>query len=46
MTVAIEGDIKGAYDNVNKTKLVSFIGERIKDRRFINLLTIRLLNSG
>lgn len=39
---AIEGDIKGAYDNVNRKNLISFLEKRITDRKFINLIKDRL----
>lgn len=39
---AIEGDISGAYDNVNKQKLLDIVAKRIKDRKFMNLLKSRL----
>ena len=40
--MAIEGDIKGAYDNVKKTKLLSILEKRIQDRKFLNMLKDRL----
>jgi nicotine oxidoreductase len=39
---AIEGDIKGAYDNVDRTRLIEILSKRIKDRKFIRLITNRL----
>ena len=42
LTTAIEGDIKGAYDNVSKEKLIKILEKRIKDRKFINLIKERL----
>jgi RNA-directed DNA polymerase len=39
---AIEGDIKSAYDKVNRQKLLSILGKRIKDRKFLALLAQRL----
>lgn len=35
---AIEGDIKGAYDNVNQQKLISIISRRINDKKFLKLI--------
>lgn len=35
---AIEGDIKGAFDNVNHDKLMDILFKRIKDLRFLNLI--------
>lgn len=40
--MAIEGDIKGAYDNVDRHTLISILEKRIKDRKFINLMKDRL----
>lgn len=45
MTFAIEGDIKGMYDNVNHHILVGLIKKRVKDERFIRLLW-KLLRAG
>lgn len=42
MFTAIEGDIKGAYDNVNREKLIEILRERIKDRKFLELIRKRL----
>jgi len=39
---AIEGDIKGAYPNVVKSRLATLLECRIKDRKFMNLLRDRL----
>ena len=39
---AIEGDISGAYDNVNKAKLLQILGKRIVDRTFLQLMKERL----
>jgi group II intron reverse transcriptase/maturase len=44
-TYVIEGDIKGAYDNVNFNILLNIISRRIKDRKFLNLLN-RFLHAG
>ena len=35
---AIEGDIVGAYDNVNINKLIKILGKRIHDRKFLNFI--------
>lgn len=40
--MAIEGDIKGAYDNVKKQKLLSLLEKRIRDRKFISMIKHRL----
>lgn len=42
MRTAIEGDIQGAYDNVNKQILLEILSKRISDRRFMALLAARL----
>lgn len=34
----VEGDIKGCFDNINHNVLVGFIGNKIKDARFIKLI--------
>jgi retron-type reverse transcriptase len=34
----IEGDIKGAYDNVNHERLMQILAKRIKDHKFLNLI--------
>lgn len=39
---AIEGDIQGAYDNVDKNILLQQVGKRIEDSRFIKMLSGRL----
>lgn len=36
--LAIEGDIQGAFDNVNPSKLIEIIGKTIKDHEFLNLI--------
>ena len=36
--LAIEGDIKGAYDNVNHDKMIKILSKRISDTKFLNLL--------
>ena len=45
MVYAIEGDIKGMYDNVNHHKLITLLERRIKDARFIRLIW-KLLRTG
>lgn len=42
LTTAIEGDIKAAYDNVNKEKLVKTLSQTIKDQKFLKLLRTRI----
>lgn len=42
MRTAVEGDIKGAYDNLDKQILVKLLSKRIKDRKFLNLIEKRL----
>ncbi len=37
-TLAIEGDIKSAYDNVNHTILIKILSQRIKDKKFLDLI--------
>lgn len=44
-TFIIEGDIKGAYPAVNKEILINLISQRIKDKKFLNLLR-KILYSG
>jgi len=38
MTTAIEGDIKGAYDNVNQKVLLKILRKRIQDKKFLAFL--------
>ena len=45
MVFAIEGDIKGMYDNVNHEILISLLCKRIRDDRFIRLVR-KMLNAG
>lgn len=45
MTYAIEGHIKGMYDNVNHRTLVTLLEKRIKDDRFIRLVW-KMLKAG
>jgi retron-type reverse transcriptase len=42
MRTAIEGDIQAAYDTVNKEKLLAILGKRIKDKKFLELISSRL----
>jgi len=34
----VEGDIKGCFDNIDHSTLISFVGNKIKDARLIKLL--------
>lgn len=38
----IEGDIEGAYDNVDREKLITILSKRINDKKFLNLIRERL----
>lgn len=38
MDFAIEGDVKGAFDNVNHDLLIKILEQKIKDRKFLNLI--------
>jgi retron-type reverse transcriptase len=40
--MAIEGDIKAAYDQVNREKLIEILRKRIRDRKFLELIRKRL----
>nr|YP_009144894.1 hypothetical protein [Euglenaria anabaena]AKJ83341.1 hypothetical protein [Euglenaria anabaena] len=42
LNMAIEGDIKSAYDKVNRKKFIEVLGRRIQDRKFITFLEKRL----
>lgn len=44
-TIAIEGDIVGAYNNVNHDILLAILGRRIKDKQFLQVIK-DLLKSG
>lgn len=35
---AVEGDIKGCFDNIDHTVLINIISKKIKDVRFLNLI--------
>ena len=41
----IEGDIEGCYDNVDHSKLIEILREKIQDERFLNLIW-KLLRAG
>lgn len=45
MELAIEGDIEGAFDNVNHDTLLNILKEKIKDSKFINIIS-NALKSG
>ena len=38
MDFAIEGDIKGAYNNLIHKKLIKILSQRIKDKKFLKLI--------
>jgi retron-type reverse transcriptase len=38
MHLAIEGDIKGAFDNLNHNKLIQILSQRINDKKFLKLI--------
>lgn len=40
--MAIEGDIQGAYDNVDKNTLLDLLAEKIQDKKFIKFMRKRL----
>lgn len=40
--MALEGDIKSAYDKVNRKKLIEILGKRITDRKFLKMIETRL----
>jgi retron-type reverse transcriptase len=40
--IAIEGDIKSAYDKVCREKRIEILGRKIKDRKFLALIHTRL----
>jgi retron-type reverse transcriptase len=42
LTKALEGDIKSAYDKVDRNILIKCLEKRIKDKKFINLIRKRL----
>ena len=41
----IEGDLKGCYDNISKSKLLALLAQRIQDNRFLKLLR-EMLDAG
>lgn len=43
ISYVIEGDIKGAYDNVNFNILLKILSKRIKDKKFLKLIKKMLL---
>lgn len=34
----VEGDIKGCFDNINHNRLIEIVGEKIKDKRLLELI--------
>lgn len=42
LSTAIEGDIKSAYDKVNRKILVQFLSQEIEDHKFLGLIKKRL----
>lgn len=38
MDYAIEGDVKGAFDNVNHNKLMEILGKKIIDKKFLKII--------
>lgn len=42
LNMALEGDIKKAYDEVNRRKLIQILGNKIKDKKFLDLIQQRL----
>lgn len=42
LNIALEGDIKSAYDKVNRKKLIEILEKKIKDKKFIKLIEDRL----
>lgn len=42
LNMALEGDIKSAYDKVNRKRLMQILSERIHDRKFLNFLKKRM----
>lgn len=37
-TTAIEGDIKGAFDNIDPTIMINILSKRIKDKHFLKII--------
>lgn len=42
MNFALEGDIKSAYDKVDRSRLIEILGKQIKDKNFLNFIKSRL----
>jgi len=42
MNIAVEGDIKGAYNKVSRNKLIKILSLRIQDKKFLNFIAKRL----
>jgi retron-type reverse transcriptase len=38
MTIALEGDIKGAFNELNHEEFISILSRRITDKKFLNLI--------
>lgn len=45
MVSALEGDITGAYDNVNHKKMIEILKKKISDKKFLKLITEGLKQS-
>ena len=45
MISALEGDITGAYDNVNHKKMIEILKKKISDKKFLKLITEGLKQS-
>lgn len=45
MVSALEGDITGAYDNVNHRKMIEILKKKISDKKFLKLITEGLKQS-
>lgn len=42
LNTALEGDIKSAYDKVDRKILIEILGQKIQDRKFLNFIKNRL----
>jgi hypothetical protein len=42
MIIVLEGDIKGAFNNMNHDRMIDILKQRIKDNKFIQLMITRL----
>lgn len=42
LNIALEGDIKSAYDKVDKKILIEILSEKIHDKKFLNFIRTRL----